>query len=70
MPDQDVLEKYEKVSSSLENAINVSDDIELSGDEENAELAYIRGTLGKLNDDFKAEIGQLENSTEWDGKTV
>lgn len=66
MPNQDVLGKYEKVRSSLEEAINVSDDIELAGEEENAELAYIRGTLDKLNSDFKAEIEQLENSAEWD----
>ena len=66
MPDQYIIDKYEKVSSSLEKAIKASDNIDLVGDEENNELEYIRRTLDKLNDDFKTEINQLEKSTEWD----
>ena len=66
MPGQEILEKYDAVRSSLEKAIEVSDDIEVSGEEENAELDYIRKTLNQLNSDFKAEIERLEESSEWD----
>ena len=66
MPDREIVKKYDDVRSSLENAIAVSDDMNVNGDEENAELSYIRKTLNQLNDDFKAEIERLEQSTEWD----
>ena len=66
MPEQDILNKYDDVKSSLEKAIKVSDDIELIGDDENAELDYIRNTLNQLNNDFKNEIERLENSSEWE----
>ena len=42
MPSQEVIKKYEEVRSSLEKAIKKSDDIEISGEEENAEFDYIR----------------------------
>ncbi len=66
MPSQEVINKYEDVRSSLEKAIETSDDIEISGEEENAELDYIRKTLAQLNSEFKIEIDRLENSSEWD----
>ena len=66
MPSQEIIEKYDTVKSSLENAIAVSDSIELNGEEENAELTYIKNTLKQLNDDFKSEIERLEQSSEWD----
>ena len=66
MPSQEVLDKYENARLSLENAIKASDDIELRGEEENAELNYVRETLSQLNNDFKNEITRLENSSEWD----
>ncbi len=66
MPNQDILNKYDDVRLSLENAIEVSDDIELGGEDENAELDYIRKTLHQLNSDFKSEIERLENSSEWE----
>ena len=66
MPSQEVIKKYEEVRSSLEKAIEKSDDIEISGEEENAELDYIRKTLSQLNSEFKTEIDRLENSSEWD----
>ena len=66
MLDQNIKEKYEEVQSSLENAIDVSDNIELSGDEENVELHNIRKQLNQLNNDFKDEIDKLEKSSEWD----
>lgn len=66
MPSQEVIDKYKSARLSLENAIEASDDIELSGEEENAELNYVRETLSQLNDDFKNEITRLENSSEWD----
>ena len=66
MPSQEVKKKYEEVRSSLEKAIEKSDDIEISGEEENAELDYIRKTLIQLNSEFKTEIDRLENSSEWD----
>ncbi|MCR5639617.1 MAG: hypothetical protein K6F97_12385 [Lachnospiraceae bacterium] len=66
MPSREVIKKYEEVRSSLEKAIKKSDDIEISGEEENAELDYIRKTLNQLNSEFKTEIDRLENSSEWD----
>lgn len=66
MPSQEVIKKYEEVRSSLEKAIEKSNDIEISGEEENVELDYIRKTLNQLNSEFKTEIGRLENSSEWD----
>lgn len=66
MPSKEILEKYDDVRSSLENAIATSDDMKIYGDEENVELAYIRTTLSHLNEDFKTEIERLESSSEWD----
>ena len=65
MCNEDILNKYEKVKTSLEKAIADSDSIELSGKDENKELASIINTLKKLNDDFKSEIEKLEKSSEW-----
>lgn len=66
MPSQEILNKYEDVRSSLEKAIEASDEIKISGEEENAELDYIKKTLEQLNCEFKTEIDRLENSSEWD----
>lgn len=66
MANQEIMKKYGDVKSSLENAIEASDKIKLSGEEENVELGYIRKTLNQLNDEFKDEIEQLEKSSEWD----
>ena len=65
MCNEDILNKYERVKTSLEKAIADSDSIELSGKDENKELASIINTLKKLNDDFKSEIEKLEKSSEW-----
>ncbi len=66
MDNQEIMKKYDDVKSSLENAIEASDTIKLSGEEENVELGYIRKTLNQLNDEFKDEIDKLERSSEWD----
>ena len=66
MPSQDILDKYDDVKLSLEKAIEASDNIELSGDDENAALDLVRETLSELNSDFKSEIDRLEKSGEWE----
>ena len=66
MPSKDIVDKYEAVRTSIDKAIAASDDIEVSGDEENAELSYVRNTLSELNSNFKEEIERLEKSSEWD----
>ena len=66
MYNKDILNKYDKVKTSLEKAITDSNSIKLSGKDENIELNSIRNTLKKLNDDFKSEIEKLEKSSEWD----
>ena len=66
MNNKEIQKKYDDVRLSLEKAIAASDNMEISGDEENAELSYIRETLSHLNSDFKAEIEKLEDSSEWD----
>lgn len=66
MQKTDVIDEYEKVRTSLENAISKADDINIAGEEENIELQNIRATLQQLNAGFKEEISTLENSSEWD----
>ncbi len=62
----EIIRKYDAVRNSLESAIKASDNIELSGEEENAELEFIRSALKDMNQDFKEEIERLEKSSEWD----
>lgn len=61
-----IKEKYANVGFSLENAIKATDSINLSGEEEIAELTAVRNVLYKMNQDFKSEIDKLESSSEWD----
>lgn len=63
---EEIIRKYETVRNSLESAIKASANIELSGEEENAELMFIRDTLNNMNQDFITEIERLEKSSEWD----
>lgn len=63
---EEIKEKYEEVQTSLETALRKANSIEISGDEESAELACIKKTLESLNDDFKVEIEKLKNTSEWD----
>ena len=58
--------KYKDVENSLENAINVADNIKLSGDEEIEELKAVKNSLASMNESFKKEINKLESSSEWD----
>lgn len=66
MINQEVKKKYEDVQSSLENALEKANSIKLSGEAENVELSEIKKTLDSLNNNFKAEIEKLKNSSEWD----
>lgn len=61
-----IKEKYASVGVSLENAIKAADSINLSGEEEIAELKAVRKVLYEMNQDFKSEIDKLESSSEWD----
>ena len=62
----EIKEKYQDVGSSIEDALKKTNDINLSGEEENLELNNIRETLKSMNQDFKQEIKKLETSSEWD----
>ena len=66
MPNPEIMDKYEKVKTSLETAVKSAESIELTDSEESAELAYIKNTLSLLNEDFKSEVDKLQNSSEWD----
>ena len=66
MPNNEVIKKYNEVKTSLDDALATSDNIKLCGDEENAELTYVRETFTKMNNSFKEEIEKLEQSSEWD----
>lgn len=58
--------KYKDVNNCLESAINATQDIELFGDEEKNALDTIVQTLNELNTEFRKEIDQLAESSEWE----
>lgn len=66
MISEDIEKKYIDVQTALEGALEKANSIEISGDEENAELSEIRKALESLNVNFKSEIEKLKNSSEWD----
>lgn len=63
---EDIEKKYSDVQTVLEEALKKTNSIDLSGDEENAELTEIKKTLEALNFSFQQEIDHLKNSSEWD----
>lgn len=63
---KDIKDVYADVGIFLERAVENASDIELAGEEENAELTAINSLLNSLNCDFKKEIERLEKSSEWD----
>ncbi len=66
MTRDDIKLKYDTVGNILETALNNTNDIELVGGDENAELNMIKEHLGFMNEEFKREIKRLESSSEWD----
>lgn len=61
-----IKQKYETVEGMLDDALEKSRSIQLSGLEENAELKAIISTLEEINTEFKLEIEKLEASSEWE----
>jgi septal ring factor EnvC (AmiA/AmiB activator) len=57
---------YRDVQKVLDDAMEKVDNLEIHGDEENAELKAIREQLEKQNEVFKKEIEKLHNSSEWE----
>ena len=66
MTNNEIKDKYVAVEGILEEAVSKAENIELVGDEENAELSIINKTLTEINESFKDEIEKLEASSEWD----
>lgn len=66
MENDNIRAKYESVESMLDDALEKSHSIRLSGDEENAELKTIVSTLEEINTEFKLEIDKLEAASEWE----
>lgn len=66
MLSEEVEKKYRDVQTVIEDALENTDAVNLTGEEENIELTEIRNTLNALNLEFKDEIEKLENSSEWD----
>ena len=66
MGTENIKEKYEAVGNMLDDALKKTQSIQLTGEEENAELTAIISTLKDINSEFKLEIDKLEASSEWD----
>lgn len=66
MGTENIKEKYEAVGNMLDDALKKTQSIQLTGEEENAELTAIISTLKEINSEFKLEIDKLEASSEWD----
>ncbi len=66
MEKSDIQDKYQSVKKSIESALENAKSINLTGDEESAELKGIIDILSSMNDDFAKEIEKLEQSAEWD----
>ena len=66
MLSEEVEKKYKDVQTVIEEALESTKTITLTGQEENVELSAIRKTLDSLNIEFKSEIDRLKNSSEWD----
>ena len=65
MNTSNVRNQYKDVGKSLQDALDKTSAINVSGVEENQELAKIIETLGQMNERFKDEINKLESSAEW-----
>ena len=65
MVEEKIRQKYDDVKTTLEGALKETEFIDVSGDDEIAELANIRKTLADLNNQFKVEIDKLDKSSEW-----
>lgn len=63
---EEIEKKYGDVQTILDEALQKTNSIDLSGDEENAELFEIKRALEELNISFQQEIDNLKNSSEWD----
>ena len=63
---EEIEKKYGDVQTILDEALQKTNSIDLSGDEENAELFEIKRVLEELNISFQQEIDNLKNSSEWD----
>lgn len=66
MSTEKIKEKYDAVGNMLDDALKKTQSIQLTGEEENAELTAIITTLKEINSEFKLEIDKLEASSEWD----
>ena len=60
MGTENIKEKYEAVGNMLDDALKKTQSIQLTGEEENAELTAIISTLKEINSEFKLEIDKLE----------
>lgn len=63
---EEIKQKYTDIGGLLDDALNRTRSIALTGEEENAELSAIKATLESMNENFKTEIDKLESSSEWD----
>lgn len=63
---EEIKQKYTDIGGLLDDALNSTRSIALTGEEENAELSAIKATLESMNENFKTEIDKLESSSEWD----
>ena len=57
---------YLTVKKSIDNALKATQNIQVKGDDENAFVKEIQNGISKINTDFKNEIDELQNGSEWD----
>lgn len=57
---------YQKAKVIIENAIESTNNLSLLEEEDRQVFVEINKTLIKVNEDFKKEIQELENDSEWD----
>lgn len=57
---------YEKAKGIIENAIESTNNLSLLEEEDRKIFADINSSLIKVNEDFKKEIQELEDDSEWD----
>ncbi|MCH3914458.1 MAG: hypothetical protein LKE29_04080 [Acidaminococcaceae bacterium] len=61
-----ITKHYEEVKSSLDEAVKESFNIKLDGEKENIMAKGVQNELSRINKDFKKEIDELQNDSEWD----
>lgn len=66
MDKKKIEQHYQDVKSAISDAMRTSFTDDVNNEEENAFVEGIKKQLQELNENFKSEIDELEQSSEWD----